>query len=55
MNSIIETERLIIRPPQLGDDVPLDKIIKHSIKALQPWMPWSNNPDITTKGFIEKR
>ena len=54
MLPVIETERLIIRPPQLGDDVPLDKIIKRSIKALQPWMPWSNNPLITTQGFIEK-
>ncbi len=37
----LETERLIIRCPELSD-VPFDyQAIKESIKELEPWMPWA--------------
>lgn len=50
----IETERLILRPPQLGDEVPLNRAINNSLKELQPWLPWANNPHLsTTMGFVE--
>jgi RimJ/RimL family protein N-acetyltransferase len=37
----LETERLIIRCPELSD-IPFDyQAIKESIKELKPWMPWA--------------
>ena len=36
----IETERLILRPPKLGDEKPLNQAINRSLSELQRWMPW---------------
>lgn len=51
---LIETPRLIIRTPQLGDDKPLNDAIHRSLSELQRWQPWANDPrlEVTTK-FIE--
>ncbi len=39
----LETERLIIRCPELSD-VPFDfQAIKESLNELKPWMPWAND------------
>jgi len=54
MRTLIETERLLLRPPQLGDEVALHRAITHSLKELQPWVVWANNPRLTTTmHFVE--
>ncbi|MDF1678040.1 MAG: GNAT family N-acetyltransferase [Legionellaceae bacterium] len=51
----IETPRLIIRPPKLGDAKPLNAAINRSLDALEPWMPWASDPSLkTTETFIQK-
>lgn len=42
----IETERLILRPPMLGDEKPLNQAINRSLPELQRWMPWAKDPSI---------
>lgn len=42
----IETERLILRPPRIGDEQPLNAAINRSLPELQRWMPWANDPGI---------
>ncbi|MBI5877801.1 MAG: GNAT family N-acetyltransferase [Chloroflexi bacterium] len=37
----IETERLIIRPPQVGDGAALYDAVMESLDNLRPWMPWA--------------
>ena len=50
----IETSRLIIRPVQLGDEIPLNKAINHSLEILKEWMPWAKDPSIeATRSFIQ--
>ena len=44
MHPVIETERLLLRPPQLGDEKPLNEAINRSLPALQRWMPWAVDP-----------
>jgi RimJ/RimL family protein N-acetyltransferase len=44
----IETPRLIIRPVQPGDEVQINKAILNTLKQLQQWMPWANDPSIAT-------
>lgn len=44
MLPVIETERLILRPPQLGDEKPLNQAINRSLPQLQRWMPWAKDP-----------
>ena len=39
----IETERLILRPPKLGDERPLNQAINRSLPELQCWMPWAKD------------
>ncbi len=43
---IIETDRLILRPPQLGDEDPLNQAINRSLPELQRWMPWAMDPSM---------
>lgn len=38
----IETERLIIRCPELSDIPFIYQAIKESVKELNPWMPWAS-------------
>lgn len=42
----IETERLILRPPKLGDEKPLNQAINRSLPELQRWMSWAKDPGI---------
>lgn len=42
----IETERLILRPPQLGDEKPVNQAIQRSLPELQRWMPWSKDASL---------
>ena len=37
----LETERLIVRPPRLGDGPAVNAAIRESIAELRPWMPWA--------------
>lgn len=48
---LIETPRLIIRTPQLGDAKPLNDAINRSLPELQRWQPWAYDPslEVTTK------
>lgn len=51
---IIETARLIIRPPKLGDEIELNQRINESLPELQRWMPWASDPSIgPTKQYVE--
>ena len=54
MCALIETERLILRPPQSGDEIPLNKLINRSQESLKPWVAWAHNTRIsTTLQFVE--
>ena len=44
----IETPRLILRPPQQDDALPLNQAIHHSLKMLQEWMAWASDPSLET-------
>lgn len=37
----LETERLILRAPQLGDGAILNAAVRESFAQLSPWMPWA--------------
>ena len=51
----IETERLILRPPKLGDEKPLNQAINRSLPELQKWMPWANDPSMQpTIRYVKK-
>ena len=51
----IETPRLIIRPVQLGDEVPLNHAVNNSLVLLQQWQPWANDPSLqATRDFIQR-
>ncbi len=51
----IETPRLLIRPVQLGDEVPLHESIERSIVALERWMPWARGTNFdATKDFVQR-
>jgi RimJ/RimL family protein N-acetyltransferase len=53
--SSIETPRLLIRPVQLGDEIPLNKAIHRSLSLLQRWEPWAKNPSLEeTQKFVER-
>ncbi|MCL9683862.1 GNAT family N-acetyltransferase [Legionella maioricensis] len=46
MLPIIETKRLILRTPTLGDERPLNQAINESLPELQRWMPWASDPSL---------
>jgi RimJ/RimL family protein N-acetyltransferase len=51
---MIETDRLLIRKPILGDAKTLNEAINRSLAELQRWMPWAKDPSLaTTEQFIE--
>ncbi len=51
----IETERLILRPPEPGDEVSLNKLIQRSQESLAPWLPWAHDTRLeTTRQFVER-
>jgi type II secretory pathway component PulJ len=55
MHPVIETQRLILRPPQRGDEIPLNDAINRSLPALQCWMPWAIDPSLApTMRFVEE-
>ena len=37
----LETERLLIRVPERGDEAPVRKAIEESLAELRLWMPWA--------------
>ena len=37
----IDTDRLLIRPPRLGDGAGINVAIRESFDELKPWMPWA--------------
>ncbi|HCA89137.1 MAG: hypothetical protein CMF38_02190 [Legionellaceae bacterium] len=45
-SSQLATRRLILRPPRLGDEKPLNQAINRSLPELQRWMPWANDPSM---------
>jgi len=54
MCTLIETEHLLLRPPELGDEVPLNKLIRRSKESLKLWLPWAHDTRIsTTLQFVE--
>jgi RimJ/RimL family protein N-acetyltransferase len=51
---IIQTERLIIRPPRSQDAKPIHLAISQSLSEISRWMPWASDPSfINTEYFIE--
>lgn len=52
---IIETERLIIRPPKLDDAKPVNLAINKSLNEISRWMPWASDSSLeTTEDFIKR-
>ncbi|KTC89259.1 MULTISPECIES: GNAT family N-acetyltransferase [Legionella] len=52
---IIETERLLIRPPKSGDAKPVNLAINQSLNEIGRWMPWASDPSLeTTEDFIRR-
>lgn len=52
---MIQTERLIIRPPKRGDAKPLNDAINRSLNELSRWMPWASDPSLkATEEFINR-
>jgi RimJ/RimL family protein N-acetyltransferase len=52
---IIETERLLIRPPKSGDAKPVNLAINQSLNEISRWMPWALDPSLeTTEDFIRR-
>jgi len=50
----IETDRLIIRPVEIGDEVQINQAINRSLDSLQRWMPWAKDPGFeTTEKFVK--
>jgi RimJ/RimL family protein N-acetyltransferase len=41
MPAQLETERLIIRPPHVGEGAIVNEAILESLAELKPWMPWA--------------
>ncbi|CEK12170.1 GNAT family N-acetyltransferase [Legionella hackeliae] len=55
MSLLIETDNLILRPPQAGDELPLNLAIKESLPELARWMPWASDSSLEiTKTFIDE-
>jgi len=42
--SEIRTERLLIRPPRMGDGPAINAAVNESQAELEPWMPWAQEP-----------
>jgi RimJ/RimL family protein N-acetyltransferase len=50
---IIETGRLLIRPPKSEDAKPVNNAINQSLNEIGRWMPWASDPSLeTTEDFI---
>lgn len=51
----ITTPQLIIRPIQLGDEIPLSTAINNSLASLQQWMPWAKDTSLkATQTFVRQ-
>ncbi|HFL2713436.1 TPA: GNAT family N-acetyltransferase [Legionella pneumophila] len=46
MLPVIETQRLVLRPPKLGDEKQLNQAINRSLAELKRWMPWASDPSM---------
>lgn len=54
MLPIIETKRLILRPPKMGDEILLNQCIHRSLSELKRWMPWAKDPSMeSTLKFVK--
>lgn len=52
---LIETDRLVIRPPKLEDAKPINIAINQSLNEIARWMPWASDPSLkTTEEFINR-
>jgi RimJ/RimL family protein N-acetyltransferase len=52
---IIETKRLLIRPPKPEDAKPINLAINESLNEIGRWMPWASDPSLeTTEDFIKR-
>ena len=50
----IETPRLLIRPPEKGDEIDLYNSITNSLESLKRWMPWAKETSLEkTKNTLE--
>ncbi len=49
----LETERLLIRPPQLSDVMPVLEAIHETYDQLHRWMDWARNPSGQEKATDE--
>ena len=55
MNILIETERLLIRPPKLGDAKWINLAINQSLNEIGRWMPWASDSSFEkTEDFIRR-
>lgn len=55
MTILIETKRLLIRPPKLGDAKPVNYALNQSLNEIARWMPWALDPSLeTTEAFINR-
>lgn len=46
MLPLIESQKILLRPPQLGDEFSINKAINESLPELQRWMPWAKDPSL---------
>jgi RimJ/RimL family protein N-acetyltransferase len=55
MHILIETERLLIRPPKSGDAKFVNFAVNQSLTEISRWMPWASDPSLeTTEAFIKR-
>lgn len=52
---VIETERLLVRAPRVGDGPALAEAVNASLEHLQPWMPWAKEPTTIEKSEANVR
>ena len=51
----IDTERLLLRPPQPGDGAALNAAVCESIAELQPWLPWAQKAPTADESELQCR
>ncbi len=50
----IDTERMVLRPPQHTDFRPWSELRRNSAEFLQPWEPSWSTDHLTRKGFVNR-
>lgn len=51
----IETDRLVLRPPQPGDGAALNAAVCESLAELQPWLPWAQSAPTADESELQCR